>query len=44
MGLTVELMDGENSFIPISWISAILKSLNSIVGDEQVTVKSIVGT
>jgi hypothetical protein len=37
-GLTIEFMDGENAYIPTIWISAILKGLENICGEEPVHV------
>lgn len=33
-GIAIELMDGENAYVPTEWVRAILKQLESICGEE----------
>ena len=32
LGNCIELMDGENSFIPVNWINAVMKELHQLCG------------
>ena len=43
-GIAIELMDGENAYVPTVWVSAVLNELQILCGDKQVHVQSIVGT
>lgn len=43
LGNCIELMDGENSFIAINWMQAILKELDCLCGSPPVNVQSIIG-
>lgn len=43
LGNCIELMDGENSFIPVNWIKAVMNELDSLCGQPFVSVQSIVG-
>ena len=43
-GISLELMDGDTSFVPVMWLKAIFKEIQGIVGNEvQIYVVSIVG-
>ncbi len=43
-GLSVELMDGDNTFVQISWISALFENLHKLTNNAKIGVCSILGT
>ncbi|XP_033111445.1 interferon-induced very large GTPase 1-like [Anneissia japonica] len=42
-GHPLELMDGDASHVPITWIKAVLTSLTNIIGDKRMFVLSVLG-
>ncbi|XP_033109150.1 interferon-induced very large GTPase 1-like [Anneissia japonica] len=42
-GYPLELMDGDASHVPLTWIEAVLTSLNVLIGDKRMFVLSVLG-
>lgn len=42
-GFALELMDGESSHVPITWVCDVIKCLKNIIGDKNLFILSILG-
>jgi len=43
-GLSLEILDGDTSFIPVTWVSDIFTEISNIVKDKKIGICSILGT
>ena len=43
-GMPFELMDGDTSFVPLTWVEAVFREIRKLVGDKKLFIVSVIGT